>query len=670
MSENANSDPNFGKSVPKFFLENQESYIPAAVQRAISEIKTIQSPGNGRNELAKIAAIRAILERPEVKEYFASLREKRALLLREFNLLNGANGGNINENVRARGDRLNAFIHILDTMKTEMNRSNVNEEKKKRFLRDLKILSTIHGNLQKELYPVLMEGKREEKIEEKGTAPLPPAAPAPAPEPSEPGAASPLTLNINSLINSQLSYSETTQLETILQSGIYVTNENEQNVNINPRFNNFQEGGFENQGGNDCYRNSSLHLLLTILKSFTLPNSGNSGLFKPENQNHNLKNFLLGLLATGESTQNTQPPYYTLSSGEGSGNRSNQRARFQPKNSRSQSVPGSAETGAVVVYQGTTQQDAQEYLNELLEHFFSERVTQKMNVETYEVKTLHVEPPKPFINISLLEIIPNFMNDRKNNYDLQDHIINPYLKHNIINIPDENEFILIELTIYRGTGNEDRIKKIFDLTSSTQIYIKNNIYQLNDVIYHYGDQNMRGGHYICHSFRNGKWIIYNDSRPVVMTSNSNTINYRSPSIDTISSNRSPTTLLLRRVRKIPLNSKPFKTYIDNIIDTIYQIFQYLNRVFEVSANQKRIIKKSSINFGTNPIPFYIGRIVGEPGINKTNEKTKMYIKKSIIVKLLWIIQRLNPTNNIIKTPLIHFILNNQADGNDNFIVVL
>ncbi len=201
MSENANSGPNSRRSDPKFFLENQESYIPAAVQRAISQIKTIQSSNDGGNELKKIEAIRAILEEPKVKEYFASLREKRALLLREFNLLNGANGGNINVNVRARGDRLNAFIHILDTMKDEMNtsRNKVNGEKKKRFLRDLKILSTIHGNLQKELYPVLMAKKGTPQRPSGSSSNEPrspltirrrtrPVAPAPVAEPADPAA--------------------------------------------------------------------------------------------------------------------------------------------------------------------------------------------------------------------------------------------------------------------------------------------------------------------------------------------------------------------------------------------------------------------------------------------------------------------------------------------------
>jgi hypothetical protein len=137
----------------KPFLTNKESYISKDVEKAIAEMKRIHATSNG-NEQNKIAQMKAILENPKVKEYFASLRVKRALLLREFELLNRENSGNINQNVKNRANRLDAFMDLLDTMKKHMNNIS-NDNKKKKFLRDLKIISTIHGNLQRDLYPIM-----------------------------------------------------------------------------------------------------------------------------------------------------------------------------------------------------------------------------------------------------------------------------------------------------------------------------------------------------------------------------------------------------------------------------------------------------------------------------------------------------------------------------------
>jgi hypothetical protein len=171
------------------------------------------------------------------------------------------------------------------------------------------------------------------------------------------------------------------------------------------------------------------------------------------------------------------------------------------------------------------------------------------------------------------------------------------------------------------------------------IFIKNNEYQINDVIYHRG-ATVNSGHYVCHSFRKKNWIIYNDNDTTRMSGNIGGTNYQTPSS---LSEYSPTTILLRRTKKLSLQSKSLQDYIDNVIERIISIFRYINYNFilvdiaNLSGTTNPFIQEKK-QIDRNNIPYYIDGIVGVTYGNCIE------IKKSMLLKLYILINEINKKN--------------------------
>jgi hypothetical protein len=87
-----------------------------------------------------------------------------------------------------------------------------------------------------------------------------------------------------------------------------------------------------------------------------------------------------------------------------------------------------------------------------------------------------------------------------NHLDFED-IIKKYLKYNILHIPKENEFIILQIN--PKNLNDSLIN--YSIHSPLKINIYGFTYIINDISYYCG-----GNHYVNHSYRENKWLFYND----------------------------------------------------------------------------------------------------------------------------------------------------------------
>ncbi len=671
--EAASARPSFRK--PSNILSSKNAYFPPDLVNYVNEIQELHNRTN-INESAKIEALKKLFGDERFTELLTLLNARRKIMLKEFNVLNKTNN-NLTKNNKMKkiGATIDALTALVNQMKS-MKKKNV------------PLLSTIHGNAQLASFGFMnrkeengMANRSENRngrrngngsgiIVQYSSNSDPATQPATILLASQRVSKQPTVEDVLNdlyeygIMNEKFTRTPNTNVDDYIFRKI--SNNNHLSVlhdpvyNIASYTNNFEEFGFVNSSGSDCYRNSALHLLLTILKRGNIYikqdlDRNVNGKYKQisdlinQINNDDLQTFLLNIINKRHNQSNVHratPPYYVLSDIQ----INNNKQIFKPTSSNGRS----------------TQQDTNEYLNELLKNFISLYVKSMLNVKTFNMKSMSDDDDEkfkpvmnrgftPFIIIRLPEIIPGFMNQNGmgNPFKYSDHsmidiedIIERYLKINAVAIPENNQFIILELIGY----TRERKKPFFLKSRHEYIYFKNNVYTVNDVIYHNGTD-VKSGHYVCHSFRHTietekQWFVYDDTgvlpqgipeKNIYMTpvkqNKTNSRYFFEPR-----SNWSPTTILMRRV---PLPSQvvnkrqiPDRIYDPQLYYNLFTMYiMNINTYFQITDN--KIVIKQNQTIDINQLDMLFGNSVIESP-HSTPSQPIIDIKRSILYKYLYI----------------------------------
>ncbi len=652
-------------------LKNKSVYFPEELVNYVNEIQSLHD-NRTKNESTKITELKKLFGDERFTHLLKLLNARRKIMLTEFNVLNAKNNNLMpNNKMKKIGATIDALTALVNQMKS-MKRKNVS------------LLSTIHGNAQLESFEFMNQkeesgnGNENENGNESGSGIIvqhssifnPKTQPATILPASQKVSKQPTVEDVLNdlyeygIMNKRFTRTPNTNVDDyifIKISNNHLSLLHDPVYNIASYTNNFEEFGFVNSSGSDCYRNSALHLLLTILKRGNiyikqdLDRNGNEKYKQISDlinqiDNDYLQTFLLNIINERHNQSNVHratPPYYVLSKIQ----INNNKQIFKPRSSNSSS----------------TQQDTNEYLNELLDNFISLYVKSMLNVKTFNMKSMSDDSRgkegdpimnrgfTPFITIHLPEIIPGFMNENGingtgNPFKYSDHsmidiedIIERYLKINVVAIPENNQFIILELIGYTS----ERKKPFFLKSLNKFIYFKDNVYTVNDVIYHNGTD-VKSGHYVCHSFRHTtstdkNWFVYDDTwvlpqgipeKNIYMTpvkqNETNSRYFFEPR-----SNWSPTTILLRRVL-LPsqLNKTPDRIYNPQLYYNLFTMYiMNINKYFQIT--DAKIVKKTNQTIYPNQLDMLFGNsVIKSP--HSTPSQRIIEIKKSILYKYLYI----------------------------------
>ncbi len=133
---------------------NSKSLIPESIQIILQDILRLKNKLNNptithNEELRIIEQIKDLINTPEFKDFITSLKERRAILNQELQILE--NSSTIPQNNQVI-QSTEGFIGLLNNLNTKLKNNSINESKKTKIREDLKVLSTIHGELQTILY--------------------------------------------------------------------------------------------------------------------------------------------------------------------------------------------------------------------------------------------------------------------------------------------------------------------------------------------------------------------------------------------------------------------------------------------------------------------------------------------------------------------------------------
>ncbi len=652
----------FHRTKPKEhnILKTKNHYFPENLVIYVNEIQALHENGS-MNESAKIEALKRYFQKNEFTQLLTLLNARRKIMLKEFNVLNAKNNALTKNNNKLKniGATINALTELVNQMKSMKKKS-----------KNVPLLSTIHGNAQQKYFG-FKEGNKNENGTNNGLSVMGEGRSRAASMSSLASQSSQRSFDTNisndneenvldamydfgiqeknfaryvrgGSLNTKI-YNHGTSDSTVAGIGsaasipenniLTIDNLNNKNSYL---LINFIEQNFDNDS-NDCYRNSALHLLLTILKSIPLKKNDilhrniinmNDILFNPSNTNIELKNFLSNIL---NNQRQRKVPYYTLTSGI---------QKFKPINNS----------------MTTTQQDTNEYLNELLDHFINPRVKSILETKRFDLKGMSDEidenrsknvMSRGFSTHIILNLPENFIST---SYATANNNLQLIINNNLIDVfsvPVNNSFIIIEISPYENSTNTQSTRHNFFIDNDSIVNIKGNFYIINDIIYHTG--NIKSGHYICHSRRHYKlnnniksdWIIYDDQNkntPVYYTDITN-----KPNNNYFNNIWSPTTILLKKVNIENIeNTKQLqhydpKKYIDILITYIKNVCELL----DINSNQNIILQKNII-LNNSRISDYYGNII----VN--NKKNIIEIKASIFKKYMYMIHKMYPNtpNNL------------------------
>ncbi len=565
------------------------------------------------------------IQNEKMKAITEKLKKQYNLLRKEKKLLEKNGNSTLSDpTLKELNDYIRVIRHYRD------HYFDIKERKKQKNLMSiLPLISTIHKNIQQNILssngvvnsngqatesngsgpqPSGSNGSGPKATESNGSGPQP-SGPQPTPQ------ASMRPENINNNIfntyvnqNTEANYDPNIDqlMEEILkykyENGLNITNQNLMNEI------NFKEPGFENDGGK-CYRHVAIHLLLTILKSayyqFTKNGTTNNSsiinyLFKDKTVNNDqLRTTLLNIL---KKTTTTNPIPHA--------------GTFLYTNGNQYTKGG--------------YQDTNEYIKHLFDYFFSENISNKCRINIIKLEDLKKVHSENTIMIST-QYISN------NKLDFED-IIKKYLKYNILHIPKENEFIILQIN--PKNLNQQLIN--YSIHSPLKINIYGFTYIINDISYYCGRN-----HYVNHSYRENKWFFYNDIGITDDKKGTEVNPIVNENFEYQNSSHIPTTILLRRIRE----------------KITYDIDKNIRRIlgFQMTVYFTGLLSLNNdiISIGKNP-DIICENIAFVDCIKEKNSNNILFIKilhKHLVIFLKFIKKYFNSLyQNTIKNPVIQKIL--------------
>ncbi len=566
------------------------------------------------------------IQNEKMKAITEKLKKQYNLLRKEKKLLEKNGNSTLSDpTLKELNDYIRVIRHYRD------HYFDIKERKKqKNFMSILPLISTIHKNIQQNILSSNGVVNSNGQATGSGSKPTPqptgpqPSGPQPSgpqpngsnPKPTPQASMRPENINnniFNTYVNQNTEANYDPNIDQLMEEILKYTYENGLNITNQNLMNqiNFKEPGFDNDS-NKCYRNVALHLLLTILKSayyqFTKNGQKNNSsitnyLFKDTIVNNNqLRQTLLNILKKNITT-NPIPQAGTFV--YTNGNRKNQ-------------------------YNTTEYQDTNEYIKDLFTHFFSEHISKKCNINIIKLEDL-----KKVHSENIIAIGPQYISNNK--LDFED-IIKKYLKYNILHIPKENEFIILQIN--PKNLNQQLIN--YSIHSPLKINIYGFTYIINDISYYCGDT-----HYVNHSYRENKWFFYDDI--------GNTDDKKGTEVNPIvnenfeyqNSSHIPTTILLRRIRE----------------KITYDIDKNIRRIlgFQMTVYFTGLLSLNNdiISIGKNP-DIICENIAFVDCIKEKNSNNILFIKilhKDLVIFLKFIKKYFNSLyQNTIKNPVIQKIL--------------
>lgn len=618
-------------------LKTKNHYFPEELVGYVNEIQRVHDNGN-MNESAKIAALKSLFQQNEFTQLLTLLNARRKIMLKEFEILNAKNNALTKNNNKLKN--IGETIDALTALVNEMKRMKAGKMKQK----NVPLLSTIHGNAQLASFGFMNrkeesggnanngnENNNRLSVQAQGSLSRFSSISSLARTNSthsilseeEEGAAQGLHLIPNHTRNryeaierTLLNTSQNLNNSQINQIGEYVQSKVDPHRSVNTFINTVFSGGFKNKGfnttrnsnivqyidmidpkfandTNKCYRNVALHLFLPILRY----------VFK-NNQFNNRTNNSIAMNTLFNMTLNSNK---NVNKGENHTLRTNLlgilKGVIKPVSHTKMTNVGNLSLNGRT-YTGTGFQETNEYINDMITHFFSEEFRRAISFESIRIDNFSTEK-NLFIHIHDLP-------PEKSDLDFQ-KLINEYLSENILKIPDDNKFLIIQTKPYneyistRINGRNIMTPKpiIYGIDSPLIIRIYNAYYQIHDISYFAG-----GVHYVNHSYRklndSYKWYFYDDMAEPSSTyepayiqfqgtgnyeyHNRSYIKYNHP-------NHTPTTLLLQRINVNVQNqlSVSVSAAVYHNMYVVNKIYRYLTLFVECVDIEDNIIKVSKLH---------------------------------------------------------------------------